>query len=250
MSNLYRSSKSNEHKTIQLKPVQVQQEPEIHNDDHEVDTEAILNEKLAEAEKKLADAKQQAEQIINDAYSQVNQEREQFEQEKQTAYKQAHDQGYQEGFQKGEKQGEAQYNELIDKTNSVIEKANLDYHEHIKSAEDTILLIAMKASEKIVHQHLQEDESRLMPIIQEAIEEVSDQPEIKVYVHVNQYQMVLDYKASLQAMLNNYSTLSIYPKKSIKDFGCVIETEQGQIDTSIDTQLNELKRTLLNEVER
>ncbi|WP_411955447.1 flagellar assembly protein FliH [Alkalibacillus sp. S2W] len=249
MSNLYRSSKSDEHKTIQLKPIQVQQEPEIHND-HEVDTEAILNEKLAEAEKKLADAKQQAEQIINDAHNQVNQEREQFEQEKETAYKQAHDQGYQEGFQKGEKLGETQYNELIDKANSVIEKTNLDYHEHIKSAEDTILLIAMKAAEKIVHQHLQENESRLMPIIQEAIEEVSDQPEIKVYVHVTQFQMVLDHKESLQAMLNNYSTLSIYPKKSIEEFGCVIETEQGQIDTSIDTQLNELKRTLLNEVER
>ncbi|MDQ0159095.1 flagellar assembly protein FliH [Alkalibacillus salilacus] len=249
MSNLYRFSKSDEHKTIQLKPIQVQEEPEIHND-HEVDTESIINEKLEEAENKLAEAKQQAEQIINDAQSQINQEREQFEQEKETAYKQAHEQGYQEGFQKGEEQGEAQYNELIEKANSVLEKANLDYHEQVKSAEDSILLIAMKAAEKIVRQYLQEDESRLMPIIQEAIEEVSDQPEIKVYVHATQYQMVLDHKESLQEMLNNYSTLSIYPKKSIEEFGCVIETEQGQIDISIDTQLNELKRTLLNEVER
>ncbi|MET3682134.1 flagellar assembly protein FliH [Alkalibacillus flavidus] len=246
MSNLYRLSQIDKTKKIQLKPIDLPEEPvEETEDETEVDYDALAQEKVQEAEQKLEDAQQQADQMIQDARAQIEQEREQFEAEKQKALNQAHEQGYQDGFQ----QGEGQFNDLINQATQAVERAQSDYHNKVQAAEETILSIAVKSAEKILHQQLHEDESRFLPVVQESIEDVSDQPEIKVYVHVNQYQLLLDRKQTLQQLLNQYTTLSIYPKKTMDEYGCVIETEQGQIDTSIDTRLNELKRTLIEDIE-
>ena len=68
--------------------------------------------------------------------------------------------------------------------------------------------------------------------------------EVKVYVALQQFHHVQQERAELRAMFPLDVQLYIYPEEELEPFQCFIESNQGRIDVSIDTQLGEMKKKL------
>ena len=56
------------------------------------------------------------------------------------------------------------------------------------------------------------------------------------------YQYLLSQKEELITIFSHETNLFIYPNEDLPEDGCVIESESGRLDASIDTQLLEIKR--------
>ncbi|MDQ0350620.1 flagellar assembly protein FliH [Alkalibacillus filiformis] len=247
MSNLYQSTRVVKPKTIQVKPVGQSNEVHVEEKGHEDQQEDLhqkITDKLKPADEKLKEAENEANKLIEEAQLQIVKEKEQLEVEKQEVFEMASQKGYDEGYRSGQHTAEQNYAELIELAEQTLNRTKQDYQNQLQSAETEIISIALEAAEKIIQTKLNEEPEVFKHLVKSVIDEVSDQDEIKVYVHVSQYELLLEHKEDLLSLMNSEHTLSIYPKKELNKNDCIIETLNGQIDTSIDTKLSQLKKVL------
>ncbi len=195
---------------------------------------AHLNDEIKQAQTKATDIIKEAQQEKHKLLSEAEEE---IKEKKQVAI----EQGFHEGFKKGEKAGEASYDQVIDQMNQLVRKTEISFKEKIVEAEEEILQIAIKSAEKIIHSNLTNDKELFVNVIKEAVEEVSDQPEISIYVHPHTYEMVSKHKQTLNEIVSEHATVSVYTKKDLKEYDCFIDSTFGRIDTGIDTRIEQLK---------
>jgi flagellar assembly protein FliH len=157
--------------------------------------------------------------------------------------------GYNIGLEEGRNIGYQEYREHIQMANDVIELSKHDYQSYLDSAERTILDLAIKVAEKIMNSTIEQDETHFLNIVKKVLQEGRGGKEIQLHVHPVHYPYVLSEKEELLSLFPIRPDLFIFPNTQIPENGCVIETNSGRIDATIDTQLKMLKQKLLDLLE-
>ncbi|WNF39036.1 flagellar assembly protein FliH [Bacillaceae bacterium IKA-2] len=207
------------------------------------------------AEDKLQTAIEEADKIkraASDEYdrfqAKMDEEISDSQQVAEKLYKQAQENGYNEGFQQGLQQGQKEYETLIQDAMNVVTASKNDYIQHLEEAEPIIVELALKVAEKIIADKVAEKSDNWISLVKEVINEVREQSHVKLYIHPNWYDSTLSHKEELRLLLPNCENLYIYPDVHLKENGCTIETPYGKIDASVDSQLTEIKHTLLEKL--
>lgn len=260
LSSLIKSqyAKSDEEKVISLKSFQSNGINENQHENQEEEEEIVdLNKVREEAEAIVRNAEMKSLEIISQAneakqrtLNQIEVEKESWQNEKQLLVEAAEKEGYDAGFQQGEHNALGQYKSLIEDAKNIVDLANSDYTNHIESAESTILCLAIKVAEKILHTKLEEDSAIFKNVVEKVIKEIRDHQDIQIYVNPAHYDHILAHKDELESyIVNVHTSLYIYPEEELELNGCVIESSFGRIDASVDTQLAEIKSKLLEQLE-
>ncbi|WP_232284431.1 flagellar assembly protein FliH [Bacillus timonensis] len=215
---------------------------EYENSDIQIVTQKMINE-----------AKEQADKIVKDAIAYSNSlrqealvEKRKWEEEKQELYQRTSEEGFQAGMIKGKEQGYQEYADLLLAARQIIDTSKQDYEHYLDSSEEVILKLAMAVAEKIIGVHLAESPDDFTYLVKKAIKEVKEHSDITIQVNPRYYQMMVEQKEELTAILNRESDLFIYPNEDLKEADCVIESSFGKINASVDTQLTEIKERLLS----
>lgn len=195
-----------------------------------------------EAENILNDAKKSAETLLLE----VHQQREKWDlEEKPMLMEQAQKEGYQQGMEDGRQQGYSEMAESIAYAREIIELSKIDYANQIEAAEPVILELALKVAGKIIGLDISENQSSFLSIVKRAIKEARDYREVQLHVHPNQYPFILSQKIELEAIFPKNTDFYIYPNEDLQENSCMIESENGRIDASVDSQLIEMKNKLM-----
>ena len=202
-------------------------------------TTALLNEAKAKAEQMIRQAKLEYESVIED----IMQQRNSWQEEKKVLVAEAKEEGYQSGWSEGQQQGYSEYRKLIEEAWEIIAAAKDDYTAYLDASEKVILDMAVKIAEKIVARKIEDDEY-FMTLVKRALKEAKESHDIRLHVHPESYDFILTQKEELLSIFSHETNLFIYPDDEMPVGGCVIESETGRIDASIDTQLSEIKHTL------
>lgn len=210
--------------------------------------------------KELEKAQKRAEQILEQAKEralqierEVETEKRNLEEEKRRIYNTAEEEGYRAGFSQGEKRGYQEAESYIQLAKQTVADAKKQFDQTVERSEHMILSIALKVAEKIVKTALPENEGMYISFVKNAIQEAKQFKEVQVYVHPKYYSLLVDRQEELFSNLPQASQVFIYPKEELDETACVIETEGGLIDASIDSQFRELSDQLfeiLSGVER
>ncbi|SDN02016.1 flagellar assembly protein FliH [Tenuibacillus multivorans] len=248
LSNVYRLTENqvNSGKVIQVKPVKsVQPTQPEHTQEDKVETLQRESEELFnQAKDELEQAKAEAERLIQEANNKIEKEYEALEQQSKETLEQSKAQGYQEGFQQGKEEAEQQYDVVLNEMQQLTGAIKDQYQQKLKDAEFDILQIALASAEKIIQQQLTDDSTKFLNIVKHSLEEVVDQPEVVLNINPEDYSQVHQYRQELEQLFPDKSILTIYPNKEITKFGCRIESPFGMIDSSLDSQLEQLKQHL------
>ncbi|KON89090.1 flagellar assembly protein FliH [Sporosarcina globispora] len=204
----------------------------------------------------LNNAREEAERIVNAArlYSekitqQINQQHEALEQEKQEVFEEARSQGFAAGAEEGRQSGLWEYNELIRMAKEVVNSAKNDYQQHIESSERTILNLGLKVAEKILGEVLEQNSDQFLFVVKRALKEARDYTEIQLHVHPVHYDLILSHKDELIRVFPKETDLYIYPDEELSNTSCIIESANGRIEASVDSQIEEVKRKLFEMLE-
>ncbi|SIQ73821.1 flagellar assembly protein FliH [Peribacillus simplex] len=244
LSRIIKSQQANEEKSkkiaIKIRPFNF-----LKNDDaderknlHYIQSDEFLNDAKQEAETLLLEAEQKAQTIA----AEIQLDREQWENQEKAMYiEQAQKEGYQQGVEDGIQKG---YNEIaaeIAFAKEVVESSKKDYRHNIESSETVILNLALKVAGKIIGKQLEKDEESFLYIVKRAIKEVRDYREVQLHIHPIQYQSILSHKDELLAIFPKDTELYIFPDDELEVGSCIIESENGRMDASVDSQLQEIK---------
>ena len=233
---------------IKIRPfptIDLNQEHQESEVDHTPIYEQIEQAKQ-EAALLLNDAKEQAQTILGE----IEQAKNQWELEEKPMYlEQVQKEGYQQGKEDGVQKGYSEMTDILSHAKEIVALSKQDYEKHIESAEPVILELAIKVAEKIIGLKLNETNDTFLSIVKRTIKQVKDNREVQLHVHPTQYPFVLSQKEELEAIFPKNTDFYIYPDEDLLEYSCIIESENGRIDASVDSQLEELRTKLIEFME-
>ena len=158
--------------------------------------------------------------------------------------KQAYEEAFTQGYEEGREKGFGDLFQSIEEAKGIVASSKSALQDHLEENEHVILELAMKAAERILAQKLEEQPEIFLSVVKKGIKEAREMKEIKIYIALQQFDLIQKERAELRAMFPVDVQLYIYPEDELEPYQCFIESNQGRIDVSIDAQLSELKRKL------
>lgn len=223
---------------------------------HNEQKEAVAPDFSHERSQVLEEAKRQAQRILEEAETKrqrIEQEsaawQQNWMQEKERLQKEAFDQAFQQGAEQGRAAGYNEMKELIEEAHSIVASSKIEYEKNVERSERTIIELAVICAEKILRTELDQNEDAFMSIIRSALKETKNQKEIQIHVHPGKYELVISQKDEIEALFPNEINCYIFPNEEAEENACFIETSNGRIDAGVDTQLHQLRKTLLQLLE-
>ncbi|MBT2642617.1 flagellar assembly protein FliH [Bacillus sp. ISL-41] len=204
----------------------------------------ILDNAAAEADNIVSRAIEEAEQIRQQIYT----EKQEWEQQSSLLAEESRQLGFEQGYQEGKNQGYADYRQTILFAQETVEAAKRDYQNHIESSEKVILDLGVKIAGKILGEKLAAAEG-FLALVKRALKNSRDYKDIQLHVHPKHYQDLLAQKEELIAIFPKDIDFYIYPDDELEETSCIIESENGRIDASVDSQLEEIKLKLFEMLE-
>jgi len=202
-------------------------------------------EKTAEAEAALANAKAEAEKIINDAQQLAEkletETRQTLDDEKTAALNQARE----EGINKGYAEGKAEVDRLVERTHVVLERAQDKRHEILEQTEEEIINLVLLMVRKIVKVISENQRDVVISNVIEALKKVKDRGNINIRVNLADLKLTTEHTKEFIQQLEGVKSVTVAEDSSVDSGGCIIESDFGEIDARIASQLAELEAKIL-----
>ena len=108
-----------------------------------------------------------------------------------------------------------------------------------------ILEISVNIAKTIIKKELDSDPQVLINTIVDVLKTVSkNEPKITIKVRPQSIQFIKDTIPNITYQYGIDSKINIIADPSIEEGGCVLQTNNGIVDASIDTQIEIIKKTL------
>ncbi|CAN7430236.1 flagellar assembly protein FliH [Rossellomorea sp. LjRoot5] len=193
----------------------------------------------------------EAERIIREAIEENRREEERLLLEKErwiTEREQLMQEAYNAGFLQGEEEGRIkgyrEYENKLQEANEITENNKKQYEGYIQRAEKVIINLGIACAGKIMNQKMKEEPDLFLSIVERGLKEVRDSPHIQIHVHPTRHKLLAENKSELEVMFPTDIQCFIYANDDLLPEECYIETNQGRVIVSVDSQLKELKLKL------
>lgn len=113
-----------------------------------------------------------------------------------------------------------------------------------------ILPLALKAAKKIVGEQLALNPESIIEIVIQALKPVRQNHEIKIFVSKEDKEALESAKEKLKALFDQLRILTIDERDDLTKGSCIIETEAGIINATLDNQWRALEAAFENFLKR
>jgi flagellar assembly protein FliH len=220
----------------------------------DVDEELLSFRELSEEEQQqkvddiLAQAKRDAEEIVNKAHEEAEQMRAAAFDEIQTLKQQAKEEGHQEGFSEGSQQASEEY----EKKKAQLEEQVSQNEMHLQEREEQLVLessnkmaeLLCQLVPKLVGVSIENEKDVLLHLINRAMHNLDDSNRFVIRVSGQDYAELVSRKEEIYGALNPSVKLEIFEDAKLSSLQCQIETDNGLVDVSLDAQLDNLTKSL------
>ena len=200
-------------------------------------TDQAAREKIdaeSEAARILAQAQSDAEKLVDDARQRVAAIEE-------DARKKGEDAGREEGFQEGRKEAER----LIERLHVIIDKAIEKREDMINEAETQMIDLVLLISRKVIKVISENQKNVVVNNIVQALRKLKSRGDVAVRVNLADLDLATDHTRDFMKMVENVKSITILEDTSVDPGGCIIETDFGQIDARITSQLKEIEEKIM-----
>jgi flagellar assembly protein FliH len=117
----------------------------------------------------------------------------------------------------------------------------------IRESEDELVKLVMLVARKVILREITEDRSILTGVVQNALAGLSAREEITVRINPDDYLLVTSGRDDVlrNELLND--RLLLKPDPSVAAGFCLVDTAMGTIDASLDGQMDQLYRSLIEQ---
>ena len=172
---------------------------------------------FVEAEKIIENAKKEAQEIIAGAKAE-------YEEEKKR--------GYKDGLLESKMNMSRQMMDTVARTVN-----------YFASVEEKLVEIVTVALKKILGE--MDDKKLILKVVRNALIVARNQKQVTLRVSPTQAEMVKERINSIMAEFPGISFIDVVPDARLKQGGCILESEMGIVDASVDIQIEAIRRSLI-----
>lgn len=200
-------------------------EPEITPEEIRAEAEQIRSE----AEKVLEAARIRAADMVEKAQGQVDQIREE-----------ARGDGYQAGYEDGQRKAEEELAAANQELAGHREELEAEYRQKLLEMEGQVLEAVCDVLERVFGIQFDSFGQILLHLVGQAVQQVEGAKEFTVRVHPGQYGYLKEHQQELAAQVGPSVGIQLEADTSLAESGCMIETDSGFFDCSLDVQFRNL----------
>ncbi|MBS4763945.1 MAG: flagellar assembly protein FliH, partial [Brachyspira sp.] len=208
----------------------------------------IFKSKQNEAHVISEQAKVDASKIIQDANAEKAKIESESESIRDAAYKEGYAKGYDEGFEKSFSDSNNDLTKLAEQLRKILGETINKRNEIIDAAEAQVIEVAVLIAKRVVKMLTERDKGIVIRNIQEALRRIKGRTKITIRVNIDDLEVSARHKDEFYQMLDKIEGVTVLEDPNVDIGGCMIETDFGDIDARINTQLNEIE-TAIKEVE-
>ncbi|MCL2270242.1 MAG: flagellar assembly protein FliH [Treponema sp.] len=198
------------------------------------EADGIKSQAQEEADRIVAEARQKAQELETET-------RRTLEDERKAALDQSREAGRLEGYA----EGKIEVDRLIERTQVVLERAQDKRGEILSETEEEIINLVLLITRKVVKVISDTQRDVIISNVTQALRKVRDRGNIIIRVNLSDLKMTTEHTKDFIQMLEGAKSIQVVEDSSIDSGGCVIETEFGEIDARISSQLSELESKIL-----
>jgi len=234
-SNVYKKYQVNIGDPYQFKPRKtpvskpIESEPEASAQEQ---AEEILENARQEAEKIISKASEEADKMLEDARKKIADYKQEVEQKAK-----------EEGYKNGEVMARQHYQSLIDEAEDLRQKAKEVLENTVSGLEEEMVDTVLEIGRKVIGMELSQNRDVILGLIRTALLGSSVSDEIIVHVSPDDYDYVEENKDKLVLSGQSNRNITVYKDCAMKKGDCYVETGYGSVDSSIETQFENIERS-------
>jgi flagellar assembly protein FliH len=194
------------------------------------DKENIIDQVKSESEQIINQARQEADRILSDVQIEAQDIR---------------DKGRKEGLEKGRDEGfvegKAELESMVNRLRSIIYATIQEREKILVHSEQQIMNLVLSMVRKVVKKLSEEEKDVVVNNTREALSIIRGA--MKVFIHVNpqDYEYTLAHKDEFIRLIEGMPEVKFFENPSIERGGVFIETDIGEVDATIASQLQEIE---------
>lgn len=194
-----------------------------------VDMEAVNNM----ADEIVADANAKAEEILENA-------RKEAEVVKNTAYSQALEDGRKEGYNKGVAKADMEYQARFEELKEKEIQLEQEYAKKHSVMEQEIVSTLLEVFERVTHTIAEDNKEIVLHLIDNVMNNVEFSRDFFIRVSKEDYPFLVQNQGKLYGAASKDININVMEDTSLVKNQCIIETDGGVFDCSLDIQLEQL----------
>lgn len=181
----------------------------------------------------LEEARQEADSIVEEA-------RQEAEDLKRQAYDDAQKNGYSDGYAKGIEEAE-QMKKSVEQEEIRLQQ---DYRREFDRMESVLVDAILEVVENVFQIQFAEKKDFVLHLLQGTLNKIEGSKDYLIRVSKEDFTVLSEKKGEIQSQLPRNSVLEIVEDLTLTKNQCLIETDGGVFDCSLDTQMDSLVRDL------
>jgi flagellar assembly protein FliH len=198
------------------------------------EVQKVRQEMEVEAKKVVDEAKKHAEEIEKE----INEKVEKIE-------KDAYERGYKEGHEKGYGEGKDEVERLIQRLHMIITKTIERRNQIIEESETQVINLVLLVAKKVIKVISENQKNVVINNVVQALRKMKGRGDVIIRVNLADFELTSSHMKEFQEMVENVKNITILEDTSVDKGGCIIETDFGQIDARISSQLHEIEEKIL-----
>lgn len=185
-------------------------------------------------------ANEKAEEIIalakNDAQAILDKAKDECESLKHAAMESGRNEGYQEGKVQAAKEVEFQRQELENEKKRLEE----EYEKKVKQIEPELVDVILNVFEKVTHVLAEDKKELVLQLVEDVLAKNEFSTDLLIRVSSADYKFVMDNRDKINSAVRGKVQVEITEDPTFKKGQCMIESDSGIYDCSLDIQLENL----------
>ena len=204
-----------------------------------------IKTKNNQAKKIRQEAETEAEGILSEARSKARENEEEASAKVEGIEKEAFDNGYKEGREKGYLEGKSEVERLVERLHVVITKAIEKRNEIIDESETQLINLVLLIAKKVIKVISENQRNVVINNVIQALRKLKSRGDVIIRVNLADLELTSEHTRDFMEKIENVKSVTVLEDSSVDRGGCIIESDLGQIDARISSQINEIEEKIL-----
>jgi flagellar assembly protein FliH len=204
-----------------------------------------VKRKTNEAQMLKQQAQDEADKIIEAARQKAGEIEASSRSAFETERREAEESGRLAGREAGFTEGKAEVERLIQRTQTVLERAQNKRAEILAEIEQEVIDLVLLISRKVIKVISENQRNVVISNVVQALRKVKGRGNIIIHVNMADVKLSTEHVKEFITLVEGAKSIQVVEDTTVDQGGCVIETDFGEIDARISSQLRELETKIL-----
>lgn len=205
-----------------------------------------VKQKTDEIQVLKKNAEDEAAALVDEARQTAEEMTAKAEMEIEEIRKKAEDAGYEKGRDTGYAEGRAEVERLIEQLHSIIDKTIEKRNDIIDESETQVINLVIMIARKVVKVISENQKNVVVNNVIQALRKLKSKGEVLIKVNLSDVELTSEHIKDFMRMVENIRSVTVVEDSTVDKGGCVIETDFGEIDARISSQLHEIEEKILD----